>query len=126
MYPIGSSSAKRSATNSQGLQSGGKHSARKLKRAQVLLAANAGVATKRSRPASGMGGSTVPRTKRRLAAGRGEAAREPRPGPSVRSPAKNKLCGPQRRARGPREGRAVGPRSYRRARCLAFGLSENA
>jgi hypothetical protein len=38
------------------LLSGGKHAARKLKRAQILLAADAGLATKRSPPASRLAG----------------------------------------------------------------------
>ena len=61
--------------------SGGKHAARKLKRAQILLAADAGIATRRSRAAS-VGGSTVYRTKRRFVEGNLELAlsEEARPG----------------------------------------------
>ena len=42
MYAIGSNSAKPSAAELTALLSGGKHAARKLKRAQILLAADAG------------------------------------------------------------------------------------
>lgn len=48
------------------LLSGGKQAARKLKRAQVLLAADAGVGDKGIAATVGVGGSTVYRTKRRL------------------------------------------------------------
>jgi hypothetical protein len=63
------------------LLSGGKHCARKLKRAQILLAADAEPATRKSHSV-GIGGSTVYRTKRRFVLGNLEAAlsEEPRPG----------------------------------------------
>ncbi|MFH0303041.1 IS630 family transposase [Bradyrhizobium sp. 31Argb] len=62
--------------------SGGKHAARKLKRAQILLAADAGVSDAEIVRSVGVGGSTVYRTKRRFVLGNLEAAlsEEPRPG----------------------------------------------
>src|SRR4051812_37410076 len=64
------------------LLSGGKRSARKLKRAQILLAADAGAGDEEIARAVGVGGSTVYRTKRRFVLGNLEAAlsEEPRPG----------------------------------------------
>jgi hypothetical protein len=50
------------------LLSGGKHSARKLKRAQILLAADAGIADEEIADTVGVGGSTVYRTKKRSGA----------------------------------------------------------
>ena len=62
--------------------SGGKHAARKLKRAQILLAADAGASDEEIARSVGVGGSTVYRTKRRFVLGNLEAAlsEEPRPG----------------------------------------------
>src|SRR5262252_791475 len=64
------------------LLSGGKHAARKLKRAQILLAADAGTSDEEIARSVGVGGSTVYRTKRRFVLGNLEAAlsEEPRPG----------------------------------------------
>ena len=66
------------------LLSGGKHSARKLKRAQILLAADTGVSDEDIAASVGVGGSTVYRTKRRFVLGNLDAAlsEEPRPGAS--------------------------------------------
>lgn len=66
------------------LLSGGKHSVRRLKRAQILLAADAGVSDEEIATSVGVGGSTVYRTKRRFVMGDLEAAlsEEPRPGAS--------------------------------------------
>jgi len=66
------------------LLSGGKHCARKLKRAQILLAADAGGSEEEIARNVGVGGSTVYRTKRRFVLGNLEAAlrEEPRPGAS--------------------------------------------
>jgi transposase len=71
------------------LLSGGKHVARRLKRAQILLAADAGASDAEIARSVGVGGSTVYRTKRRFVLGNLEAAlsEEPRPG------AKRKLTG---------------------------------
>ena len=65
------------------LLSGGKQAARKLKRAQILLAADAG-ASDAEIASVGVGGSTVYRTKRRFVLGNLAAAlsEEPRPGAS--------------------------------------------
>jgi transposase len=62
--------------------SGGKHPARKLKRAQILLAADAGMGDEAIATAVAAGGSTVYRTKRRFVELGLEAAlsEEPRPG----------------------------------------------
>jgi len=64
------------------LLSGGKHPARRLKRAQILLAADAGASDDEIARNVGVGGSTVYRTKRRFVIGNLEAAlsEEPRPG----------------------------------------------
>ncbi len=51
------------------LLGGGKHPARKLKRAQILLAADAGVSDEDIAASVGVGGSTVYRTKRRFVEG---------------------------------------------------------
>ena len=64
------------------LLSAGKHAARKLKRAQVLLAADAGISDEDIAISVAVGGSTVYRTKRRFVEGNLQAAliEEPRPG----------------------------------------------
>jgi len=64
------------------LLGGGKHAARKLKRAQILLAADAGAGDEEIARSVGVGGSTVHRIKRRFVLGNLEAAlrEEPRPG----------------------------------------------
>ena len=66
----------------EALLSGGKHAVRKLKRAQILLAADAGLGDEEIAKAVGVSGSTVYRTKRRFVLGNLEAAlsEEPRPG----------------------------------------------
>lgn len=71
------------------LLSGGKHAARKLKRAQILLAADAGASDEEIARSVGVGGSTVYRTKRRFVLGNLQAGLSdaPRPGAS------RKLCG---------------------------------
>jgi transposase len=71
------------------LLSGGKHPARKLKRAQILLAADQGVSEEEIATSVGAGGSTVYRTKRRFVEGNLEQALNEgsRPG------AKRKLTG---------------------------------
>src|SRR5579862_1183636 len=64
------------------LLSGGKRAARKLKRAQILLAADGGASDEEIARNIGVGGSTVYRTKRRFVMGNLEAAlrEEARPG----------------------------------------------
>ncbi len=70
---------------------GGKHAARKVKRAQILLAADVGASDEDIARTVGVGGSTVYRTKRRFVEGNLEAAlsEEPRAG------AARKLSGKQ-------------------------------
>ena len=62
--------------------SGGKLAARKLKRAQILLAADAGISDEAIASSISVGGSKVYRTKRRFVEGNIELAlsEEPRPG----------------------------------------------
>src|SRR5919205_1348347 len=69
-------------TELQSLLSAGQHAARKLKRAQILLAADAGVPDETIAQSVAVGGSTVYRTKRRFVEGNLERAltEEPRPG----------------------------------------------
>jgi transposase len=64
------------------LLSGGRHAARKLKRAQILLAADAGSGDEQIAAALGVSGSTIYRTKRRFVEANLEGAlnEEPRPG----------------------------------------------
>jgi transposase len=64
------------------LISGGKHAARKVKRAQILLAADGGISDDDIAHAVSVSGSTVYRTKRRFVEGNLELAlsEEPRPG----------------------------------------------
>src|SRR3984885_11380735 len=66
----------------EALLSGGKHAARKLKRAQILLAADARASDETIASAVRVSGSTVYRTKRRFVEGNLELAlsEEPRPG----------------------------------------------
>jgi transposase len=66
----------------KGLLSGGRHAVRKLKRAQILLAADPGASDEEIARSVGVGGSTVYRTKRRFVLGNLEAElrEEPRPG----------------------------------------------
>ena len=58
----------------KGLLSGGKAAARKLKRAQILLAADQGIGDEAIAKSVGVGGSTVYRTKRRFVEGNLELA----------------------------------------------------
>jgi transposase len=66
----------------KGLLSGGRRAVRKVKRAQILLAADAGASDEEIARDVGVGGSAVYRTKRRFVIGNLEAAlsKEPRPG----------------------------------------------
>ena len=68
----------------RGLTSAGKHAARKVKRAQILLAADAGQSEEAIAAAVGVGVSTVYRTKRRFVQGNVDHAlqEQPRPGAS--------------------------------------------
>src|SRR5919112_6484827 len=75
----------------QAMLSGGKQAARTLKRAQILLAADAGVPDETIAQSIAVGGSTVYRTKRRFVEGNLDGAlnEDPRPG------AARKLSGPE-------------------------------
>src|SRR3546814_19923437 len=64
--------------------SGGKHAVRKLKRAQILLAADAGTADETIASRVGVRGSTVYRTKRRFV--EGTPAQSPHDEPRPRAP----------------------------------------
>ena len=79
-YRVELSEAERSEL--QAMLGGGKHAARKLKRAQILLAADAGMPDETIARSLAVGGSTVYRTKRRFVEGNLERAlnEEPRPG----------------------------------------------
>jgi transposase len=83
------------------LLSGGKSPARKLKRAQILLAADAGVSDEDIALSVGVGGSSVYRTKRRFVEGNLERAlsEERAPAQSASSPARRKPCWWRLRAR---------------------------
>ena len=63
------------------LLSAGKHAARKLKRAQILLAVDAGISDEDIAITLAVGGSTVYRTKRRFVEGNLEAALSEKPRP---------------------------------------------
>jgi len=67
--------------------SGGKHAVRKLKQAQILLAADAGVSDEQIALSVAASGSTIYRTKRRFVEGNLEAAlsEEPRVGAAPRT-----------------------------------------
>ncbi len=82
------------------LLSAGKHAVRKLKRAQILLAADAGVSDDDIATSVGVGGSTVYRTKRRFIEGSLERAlsEEQRPGAERNSRPRKKPCWWQRPA----------------------------
>src|SRR3954470_24446486 len=79
-YRVDLSDAERS--DLEALLRGGRRAARTLKRAQVLLAADAGMPDETIAQSLGVGGSTVYRTKRRFVEGNLEKAlhEEPRPG----------------------------------------------
>ena len=66
------------------LLNGGKHAARRLKRAQILLAADAGASDEEIARSIGVGGSTVYRTKRRFVMGNLKAALNEEPCPGAR------------------------------------------
>ena len=88
-YRIELSEAER--TQLQAMLSGGKQAARTLKRAQILLAADAGVPDEDIAASVAVGGSTVYRTKRRFVESNLERSlsEQPRPG------AARKLSGPE-------------------------------
>src|SRR3982751_5160476 len=79
-YRVDLSDAERSELET--LLRGGRHAARTLKRAQILLAADAGMPDETIAQSLGVGGSTVYRTQRRFVEGNLDKAlqEEPRPG----------------------------------------------
>src|ERR1700738_3592862 len=89
------------------LLSGGKHAARKLKRAQILLAADAGAGDEDIAISVGVG-DTVYRTKRRFLVGNLEEAlsEEPRPGASRKLSGKEEALLIATACSNPPEGRA--------------------
>jgi len=90
------------------LLSAGKHAARKLKRAQILLAADAGASDDDIATSVGIGGSTVYRTKRRFVEGNLERAlrEEQRPGAERKLTAKQEALLVATACASPPEGRA--------------------
>ena len=88
--------------------SGGKHAARKLKRAQILLAADAGSSDDEIACTVAVGGSTVYRTKRRFVEGNLERAlsEEPRPGAERKLTGKEEALLVATACASPPEGRA--------------------
>jgi transposase len=90
------------------LVSGGKNAARKLKRAQILLAADAGVSDDDIVASVRVSGSTVYRTKQRFVFGNLEAAlcEEPRPGASRKLTGKEEALLVATACSKPPEGRA--------------------
>ena len=95
-------------TELRALLSGGKQEARKLKRAQILLAADAGASDEAIAASVGVGGSTVYRTKRRFVLGNLEAAlsEEPRPGADRKLSGKEEAVLVATAGSNPPEGRA--------------------
>src|ERR1022692_4953116 len=88
--------------------SGGKHAVRKLKRAQILLAADAGSSDDEIACTVAVGGSTVYRTKRRFVEGNLERAlsEEPRPGAERKLSSKEEALLVATACANPPEGRA--------------------
>src|SRR6202035_6106698 len=95
-------------TDLRGLLSGGKHASRRLKRAQILLAADAGASDEEIARSVGVGGSTVYRTKRRFVEGNLERAlsEEPRPGAERKLTGKEEALLVATACANPPEGRA--------------------
>src|SRR5207253_7427467 len=105
-YRVELSEAERSELGS--LVRGGQHAARKLKRAQILLAADAGVPDETIATSLAVGGSTVYRTKRRFVEGSVERAldEEPRPGAARKLTGKEEALLVATACASPPEGRA--------------------
>src|SRR3984957_19744579 len=98
-------------TELRALLSGGKQEARKLKRAQILLATDAGASDEAIAASVGVGGSPVYRTKRRFVLGNLEAAlsEEPRPGADRKLSGKEEALLVATACSNPPEGRARWP-----------------
>ena len=94
----------------EALVGGGKRSVRRIKRAQILLAASAGVSDDDIVGIAVVGTSTVYRTKKRFVEDGLEAAlsEDKRPVLSANSQSRMRRCLLPRRARRPREGERVG------------------
>ena len=92
----------------KGLLSGGRHAVRKVKRAQILLAADAGANDEEIATSVGVGGSTIYRTKRRFVLGNLELAlrEEPRPGAERKLSGKEEALLVATACSNPPEGRA--------------------
>ena len=92
------------------LVGGGKHYARKIKRAQILLAADSGLSDDDIAAAVAVGGSTVYRTKRRFVEGNLEAAlnEEPRAGADRKLTGNEEALLVATACSSPPEGRAAG------------------
>ena len=90
------------------LLSGGRHAVRKVKRAQILLAADAGASDEEIATSLGVGGSTVYRTKRRFVLGNLDLAlrEEPRPGAGRKLSGKQEALLMATACSSPPEGRA--------------------
>src|SRR5258707_9190024 len=95
-------------TKLRALLSSGKHASRKLKRAQILLAADAGVGDEEIARSVGVSGSTVYRIKRRFVEGNLERALsdEPRPGAERKLTVKEEALLVATACASPPEGRA--------------------
>src|ERR1700684_1689805 len=95
-------------TELRGLLSGGKHASRRLKRGQILRAADAGASDEEIARSVGVGGSTVYRTKRRFVEGNLERAlsHEPRPGAERKLSGKEEALLVATACASPPEGRA--------------------
>jgi hypothetical protein len=92
----------------QAMLNGGRQAARTLKRAQILLAADAGVPDEVIATSIAVGGSTVYRTRRRFVEGNLDKAlhEQPRPGVARKLTGKKRPCwlpppAPTRRRGGP-------------------------
>ena len=92
------------------LLSGGKHSARKLKRAQILLAADTDASDEEIARNVGVGSSTVYRTKRRFVLGnlRRRSAKSRAAALIASFPARRKSCWWRTTCSSPPAGRAAG------------------
>jgi len=95
-------------TELRALLGSGKHASRKLKRAQILLAADAGAGDEEIARSVGVGGSTVYRIKRRFVEGNLERALsdEPRPGAERKLTVKEEALLVATACASPPEGRA--------------------
>src|SRR3954447_25557312 len=115
-YRVDLSDAERS--DLEALLRGGRHAARKLKRAQILLAADAGMPDETIAQSLGVGGSTVYRTKRRFVEGNIEKAlhEEPRPGAARKLSAQEEALLVATACSRPPEGRAHHRTARRRDR----------